>query len=181
MVHTAVVDSRIQRRLLWAALATALTLGLLIAPHVAAAQASSSITAQSAPAIQTPVAPARPRRRRRAAAAASKTQPAPATTPIRTDAQREQDARLLAQQQAASQATKAVNDAQVQAYDANRRKVQNEPRIQDAPTMQEAPRAPVTPDPEGIHDAPGPADTAPVQLPTLNTTPATPAPAPPPQ
>ncbi len=184
MVQTAAIDSKVQRRLLWAALATALTLGLLIAPHaVAQSSVQAPGTAPTAATAQTTqAAPTRPRRRRRAAAtAATNTQPATTAAPTRSADQRAADARLLAQQQAASQATKAVNDAQVQAYDANRKKIQSEPRIQDAPTMAEPVRAPVTPDPEDIHDAPGPAQTAPVQLPTLNTTPATPAPAPPPQ
>ncbi len=50
-----------------------------------------------------------------------------------TPAQKAQDQRLLQQQLAASQATKKVNDQQVQEFDASRQKVQNEPRIQDAP------------------------------------------------
>jgi hypothetical protein len=86
-----------------------------------------------------------------------------------TPAQRAQDQKLLQQQSQDSQATKQVNDQQVQAFDASQKKVQNEPRIQDAP----GPAQTATPgttkpaDTQGIQEAPGPAQTSP---------PATPAP-----
>jgi hypothetical protein len=79
--------------------------------------------------------------------------------------QRQQDARLWQQQEAASQKAQHELDQEVERNMKAQQQVDAEPRIQDAPGPEQMGLPPglTAPEPEGIQDAPGPAQTLPVQ------------------
>jgi hypothetical protein len=151
-----------------------LTLGLLPLSSLlaqssqpAATQASPSTTTSSSAAARR--ARARARRRAIAAqqAAAAQPQPQPAPqTPEQIAAQQKHDQDILKRQQAQAAATARDQQQVVKRYNQAQQKVQSEPRIQDSLGDQPAPGTLVAPnsppqDPQGIHDAPGPAQTIP--------------------
>ena len=113
------------------------------------------------PVENTAPAPERPTRRLRTV----QPQRQPAEVPaVPTEViQQRRDARLLRQQQAASQAQQRELNQQVEQETQQRRQIQDEPRIQDAP---EPPGSSgLGPDAPRIQDAPGPDQGQPGQLP----------------